>query len=201
MKTRFVKFGTLILLALVVLFGNKINVQAITSESGLDWEVVEEFDVLYPNDTSEFGDVPYMEPRSHITYKVTQTGMTSVIGDYTGQSTSGDPGVTISLSQMKATTFSASSNVAFNVKQKAQQTLGFNFSKSYTIGHSGSRAVPTTYNGRKVKRAEIKAYRLYDKYDFKVTWTSVHVKTPQHYGNYWAKKPSGYHYKVVYHYN
>ena len=88
----------------------------------------------------------------------------------------------------------------WNVKGKAQATLGFNFSKSYTIGHSGSRKVPSTHNGRKVKRAELKAYRLYDKHTFKVTWTSIHVKQPQYYGTYWAKKPSGYHYKMVYYY-
>lgn len=77
---------------------------------------------------------------------------------------SGESCVTISLSQMKATSFSASSNVTWNVKGKAQATLGFNFSKSYTIEHSSSRKVPSIYNGRKVKRNELKAYRLYDKY-------------------------------------
>ena len=131
---------------------------------------------------------------------MTKLNRASEIGAYTGQSVSGEPGVTISLSQMKATSFSASSNVAWNVKGKAQATLGFNFSKSYTIGHSGSRKVPSTHNGRKVKRAELKAYRLYDKHTFKVTWTSIHVKQPQYYGTYWAKKPSGYHYKMVYYY-
>ena len=131
-------------------------------------------------------EIPDIQTRSHITYKVTKFNRTSEIGAYTGQSVLGEPGVTIYLSQMKATSFSANSNVAW--KRKAEATLGFNFSKSYTIGHSGSRKVPSTHNGRKVKIAELKAYRLYDKYTFKVTWTSIHVKQPQYYGTYWAKK-------------
>lgn len=185
----------------VFLTGNVLSVHAETIPEMLpDSEVVEEFDVFNTAIIDETEEIPDIQPRSHITYKVTKLSTSSEIGDYTGQSVSGDPGVTISLSQMKSTSFSASSNVAWNVKSKAQATLGFNFSKSYTIGHSGSRTVPSTHNGRKVKRAEIKAYRLYDKHTFKVTWTSIHVKQPQYYGTYWAKKPSGYHYKVVYYY-
>ena len=74
---------------------------------------------------------------------------------------------------MKVTSFSASSNVTWNVKGKAQATLGFNFSKSYTIEHSSSRKVPSTHNGRKVKRTELKAYRLYDKHHHLRLFTSL----------------------------
>ena len=86
---------------------------------------------------------------------------------------SGESCVTISLSQMKATSFSASSNVTWNVKGKAQATLDSNFSKSYTIEHSSSRKVPSTHNGRKVKRTELKAYRLYDKLHHLRLFTSL----------------------------
>lgn len=195
------KVSVFLLSLTILLSGNLLTVKAASIDvNNSNSEVVKEFDVFYPNDTNDIREEATIVPNSHITYKATQTGKTSEIGDYTGQSTSGDPGVTVSLSQMKATTFSASSNVAFNVKSIAQSTLGFNFSKSYTIGHSGSVKVPTYHNGKAVKRAEIQAYRLYDNYTFKVTWTSIHVKTPQYYGSYWAKKPSGYHYKVVYYY-
>lgn len=197
------KVLALLLSTITLLGGNILNVHAETNQEPLpDYEVVEEFDV-YSSDINEKLDgieIPGNQTRSHIKYKVTKLSTGSEVGAYTGQSVSGDPGMTISLSQMKATSFSASSNVAANVKSIAQSALGFNFSKSYTIGHSGSRKVPSTHNGRKVKRAEIKAYRLYDKYTFKVTWTSYHVKNPQLYGTYWTKKPSGYHYKTVYYY-
>lgn len=179
----------------VLLTGNSLSINAKAKQESLPAsEVVEEFDIFTNEKTSD------IQPSSHITYKVTKLGQTSEIGAYTGQSVSGTPGVTISLSQMEATSFSASSNVKFNVKKKAEATLGFNFSKSYTIKHSGSRKVPSTHNGKKVKRAELRAYRLYDKYTFKVTWTSIHVKDPQYYGTYWAKKPCGYHYKTIYYY-
>ncbi|MGO5443847.1 hypothetical protein ACTQXY_10065 [Faecalimonas sp. LCP19S3_D12] len=192
---------SLLLAVAIILTGNTLSVHAKTKQENLpDSEVVEEFDVFDTNIIDETEEIPDIQTRSHITYKVTKLNCSSEIGAYTGQSVSGEPGVTISLSQMKATSFSASSNVAWNVKEKAQATLGFSFSKSYTIGHSGSKKVPSTYNGRKVKRAELKAYRLYDKHTFKVTWTSIHVKQPQYYGTYWAKKPSGYHYKMVYYY-
>ena len=81
--------------------------------------------------------------------------------------------VTISLSQMKSTSFSASPNVTWNVKGKALATLGFNFSKSNTIEHSSSRKVPSMHNGRKVRRTELKAYRLYDKYHHLRLFTSL----------------------------
>lgn len=195
------KIVSLLLATAVILTGNTLSVHAETKQENLpDSEVVEEFNVFNTDVIETTEEIPDIQTRSHITYKVTKLNRTSEIGAYTGQSVSGEPGVTISLSQMKATSFSASSNVAWNVKGKAQATLGFNFSKSYTIGHSGSRKVPSTHNGRKVKRAELKAYRLYDKHTFKVTWTSIHVKQPQYYGTYWAKKPSGYHYKMVYYY-
>ncbi len=193
------KIVLFLLITAVILTGNTLSVNAeeAKQENLPDSEIVEEFDVFNTDITEE---IPDIQARSRITYKVTKLSRTSEIGAYTGQSVSGDPGVTLSLSQMKSTSFSASSNVAWNVKGKAQATLGFNFTKSYTIGHSGSRKVPNTYNGRKVKRAELKAYRLYDKHTFKVTWTSIHVRKPQYYGTYWAKKPSGYHYKMVYYY-
>lgn len=95
--------------------------------------------------------------------------------------------MSIQLSNMSSTTFSASSKVAWNVKGKAEVALGFSFSKSQTIGHSGSVKIPSTHNGRKVKRAEIRAYRLYNKYNFKVIWMSIYVRKPQYYGTYWAK--------------
>lgn len=200
MKNILKKISTLALAVFMVFPAGIISAQAQETTDNSNWEVVEEFNVLHPEDTNDTGEIIDIQPRSQIKYKVTKTKTTSEIGDYTGQSVSGDPGVTISLSQMKSTTFSASSNVTFNVKKKAEAALGFDFSKSYSIGHSGSIQVPKTHNGKKVKRAEVKAYRLYDKHDFKVTWTSYHVKTPQLYGTYWAKKPSGYHYKVVYYY-
>lgn len=197
MRKRLILFLT----SVVIFAGNTLSVQAETKQEILpDSEIVEEFDVFNTDSVGEAEEIVGIQPRSVIRYKVTKLGRKSEVGAYTGQSVSGEPGVTISLSQMKATTFSASSNVAWNVRGKAQAALGFGFSSSYTIGHSGSRKVPKTYNGRKVKRAELKAYRLYDKYTFKVTWTSIHVKNPQHYGTYWAKKPSGYHYKMVYYY-
>ena len=194
------KYGLLLLTALMVLSFGVAPVEASKPDDALDWEVVEEFDVFYPDAGSDAGEDLICIPRSHITYHVTQTGRTSVIGDYTGQAASGVPGITIKLSQMKKTSFSASSNVALAVKSVAQAALGFNFSRSFSIGHSGSRQVPEYHNGRRVERAEIQAYRLYDKYDFTVTWTSIHVTTPQYYGSYWAKKPCGYHYTMVYYY-
>ena len=194
------KYGLLLLTALMVLSINMVPANASETNDAPDWEVVEEFDVFYPDAGSDPENDLICVPRSNITYHVTQTGRTHVIGDYTGQSVSGVPGVIIQLSQMEETSFSASSNVALAVKSVAQAALGFNFSKSFTIGHSGSRQVPEYHNGRRVESAVIEAYRLYDKYDFTVTWTSIHVPTPQHYGSYWAKKPCGYHYVVIYHY-
>ena len=44
-------------------------------------------------------EIPDIQTRSHITYKVTKFNRTSEIGAYTGQSVSGEPGVTISSSQ------------------------------------------------------------------------------------------------------
>lgn len=200
MKLNFSKISAFILSAIITLTGNMTYIYAAEGDESSNYEIIEEFDMLCPSDTFNLNKSSKIEPRTHITYKVTQTGITSEIGDYTGQSVSGAPGVTISLSQMKSVSLSASSNVAWDVRQIAQATLGFNFSASTTLQHSGTYSVPTYYNGKKVKRAEIKAYALYDKYTFKVTWTSARVKTPQFYGNYWAKKPSGYHYKVVYYY-
>lgn len=195
------KVMSLLLVAIMLLCGNTANVHAETNQENLpDYEVVEEFNIYDTTIKENIDEISTIEPRSRIRYHVTKLSRTSEIGAYTGQSVSGEPGINISLSQMKSTSFSASSNVAFNVRKKAEATLGFSFSKSYSIGHSGSRTVPATHNGRKVKRAEIKAYRLYDKHTFKVTWTSFHVKNPQYYGTYWAKKPSGYHYKMVYYY-
>lgn len=200
-KQRIVKkYGLLLLIALMVLSINMVPANASETNDAPDWEVVEEFDVFYPDAGSDAGEDLICIPRSHITYHVTQTGRTHVIGDYTGQSASGDPGFIIELSQMEETAFSASSNVALAVKSVAQAALGFNFSKRYSIRHSGRRQVPEYHNGRRVERAVVEAYRLYDKYDFTVTWTSIHVTTPQYYGSYWAKKPCGYHYTMVYYY-
>ncbi len=192
----------ILLLGITILLAcNTLNVYAEEKNDNLpDSEVVEEFDIFTKDISKAPEELLDEQEKSHITYKVTKTGHTSIVGAYTGQSISGEPGVTISLSQMRKTSFSASSNVAANVKGKAQATLGFNFSQSYSIKHSGSRKIPSKHNGRKVKRAELKAYRLYDKYTFKVTWTSIYVRTPQYYGSYWAKKPCGYHYKMIYYY-
>lgn len=195
------KVMSLLLGVIILLCGNAVNVHAETNQENLpDYEVVEEFNVYDTAIQENTDEISTIEPRSRIKYRVTKLSRKSEIGAYTGQSVSGEPGINISLSQMKSTSFSASSNAALNIKKKAEAALGFSFSKSYSIGHSGSRTVPATHNGRKVKRAEIKAYRLYDKHTFKVTWTSFHVKNPQYYGTYWAKKPSGYHYKMVYYY-
>ena len=185
----------------ILLASNTLNVYAEEKNENLpDSEVVEEFDIF----TKDINKVPEKildeQEKSHITYKVTKTGHTTTIGAYTGQAISGEPGMTVSLSKMEDTTFTASSNVAWPVRGKAQATLGFNFSRSDTISHSGSRKIPSKHNGRKVKRAVLKAYRLYDKYTFKVTWTSRYVRTPQYYGSYWAKNPCGYHYKMIYYY-
>ena len=66
---------------------------------------------------------------------------------------------------------------------------------------SPQSAVPTWYRSfPSVRERALMRYIDYDKHTFKVTWTSIHVKQPQYYGTYWAKKPSGYHYKMVYYY-
>lgn len=195
------KITPLILVLIMLFCGNTTIVHAETNENIPDYEVVEEFNI-YDNSsiTTDTDEPSTIEPRSHISYHVTKLNRTSEVGSYTGQSVSGVPGITVSLSKMEGASYTASSNVKFNVKQKAETTLGFSFTKSYSINHSGSRKIPSTHNGKKVKRAEIKAYVLYDKYNFKVTWTSSKVKNPQYYGTYWAKKPCGYHYKMVYYY-
>ena len=101
-----------------------------------DSEVVEEFDVISQPPINNHEKKNVLQPKSHITYKITKLGRTSEVGAFTGQSVSGTPGVTISLGNMKATTFSASSNVTWNLRAKAQAALGFNFSSTYTVKHS-----------------------------------------------------------------
>lgn len=111
--------------------------------------------------------------------------------------------MTISLSQMKSQSFSVGTDLPIGkARDAAQKKLGFNFSKSYSISHTGSRTIPHTYNGKKVKSARIEAYYYYDQYNYKVTWTSNKVKNPQPFGkgSYYTRKPTGYHYKVIYTY-
>lgn len=195
------KFLSIIFIITIIFSGFGFFVYADSNHNNeSDSEVVEEFDVISQPPINNHEKKNVLQPKSHITYKITKLGRTSEVGAFTGQSVSGAPGVTISLGNMKATTFSASSNVTWNLRAKAQAALGFNFSSTYTVKHSGTITVRYTNNGRKVKRAEIQAYRLYSKQNFKVTWTSFHVRKPQYYGTYWAKKPVGYHYKVVYYY-
>lgn len=192
------KTFSLLLAALIILSGFTVYAKNSNNEIALpDSEVVEEFDYRIQENDYNFDNIM---PAGRISYKVKKLGVSSVIGNYTGQSVSGEPGLTISLSQMDSKTFSASSNITWGLKGLAEASLGFSFSASKTIKHSATITVPRLHNGRKVKRAEIKAYELYDKHDFKITWTSYHVKKPHVLGTYWAKNPSGYHYKVVYYY-
>lgn len=192
------KIFSLLLATLIILSGFTAYAKSSNNEIDLpDSEVVEEFDYRIQENDYDFDNIM---PAGRISYKVKKLGITSVVGNYTGQSVSGEPGLTISLNQMKEHTFSASSNVTWRFKDLAEASLGFSFNKSESVSHSATKTVPHFHNGRKVKRAEIKAYELYDKHDFKITWTSYHVKKPHVLGTYWAKKPSGYHYKIVYYY-
>ena len=114
------KIVSLLLATAVILTSNTLSVHAETKQENLpDSEVVEEFNVFNTDVIETTEEIPDIQTRSHITYKVTKLNRTSEIGAYTGQSVSGEPGVTISLSQMKATSFSASSNVAWNVKKNS----------------------------------------------------------------------------------
>ena len=168
-----------------------------------DEEVVEEFDVLYDNNQQEDLNDVNIESRSLIKYHVSNPTRTKYIGGYTGKSVSGEPGMTISLSQMKSQSFSVGTDIPIEpARDAAQKKLGFNFSKSYSISHTGSRTIPHTYNGKKVKSVRIEAYYYYDQYNYNVTWTSIKVRNPQPFGkgSYYTRKPTGYHYKVIYTY-
>lgn len=71
----------------ILLCGNFINVYASTNSDALpDSEVVEEFDVYIPD--KNILKKNRIETKSHITYKVEKLGVTSEIGDYTGQAVS-----------------------------------------------------------------------------------------------------------------
>lgn len=92
----------ILLLGITILLAcNTLNVYAEEKNDNLpDSEVVEEFDIFTKDISKAPEELLDEQEKSHITYKVTKTGHTSIVGAYTGQSISGEPGVTISLSQM-----------------------------------------------------------------------------------------------------
>lgn len=91
------KIVSLLLATAVILTGNTLSVHAETKQEKLpDSEVVEEFNVFNTDVIETTEEIPDIQTRSHITYKVTKLNRTSEIGAYTGQSVSGEPGVTIS---------------------------------------------------------------------------------------------------------
>ena len=95
------KIVSLLLATAVILTSNTLSVHAETKQENLpDSEVVEEFNVFNTDVIETTEEIPDIQTRSHITYKVTKLNRTSEIGAYTGQSVSGEPGVTISLAKI-----------------------------------------------------------------------------------------------------
>ena len=77
------KIVSLLLATAVILTGNTLSVHAETKQEKLpDSEVVEEFNVFNTDVIETTEEIPDIQTRSHITYKVTRLNQTSEIGAY-----------------------------------------------------------------------------------------------------------------------
>jgi hypothetical protein len=165
-------------------FGSGFNVYMDTSEL----EITNESDNSQPRHTQKWV----------IKNKVNQ-GSWVDFNSRLGKVLSGDPGTELNKSFTKS--WKATTNLSFGIDKKAvSSALGFSITSSYEVTDSVKLNVPSYHDGKKIDRVELIAYKLWEKHTYDVYLDSTHFEKPVLYGNYYANKPYGIHFEVVYYY-
>lgn len=114
--------------------------------------------------------------------------------------TAGDPGITISLAKSLSVSTGVTATFGMPIKEMNAQ-IGFTINKTVTVTNTGSYKVPKKHKGKKVKKATVEAYALYDNWSYKVYYTGIlALKSEEYKGTGRAYKPSGIYFKKKLHY-
>ncbi|MCY7772041.1 hypothetical protein MOC99_21885 [Bacillus haynesii] len=113
---------------------------------------------------------------------------------------SGNPGITLRLDHSFQVQAGVTATFGMS-KSDISAQIGFNVSKSYTTTSSGTYKVPSKYKGKKVKRAELSAYPIFNNWSYKVYYDGIASFGEVYKGTGKAYKPSGVHFKKKIYYN
>jgi len=161
---------------------------------GVDYDIVRVY--VESNSTNNVYSPKEISPQIMSAYSIGNVRYLGICGPYSspvGGETFGGPGVTLTLSTSVSISASISTSLGIGYNE-ISVGLGFQVQASYTLQISGAFTVPSTYNGKTVKRVKFSAHpysKLYS-YDFMY----FGIKTGS--GN--AEIPWGISYEYVYYY-
>ncbi|NMF16609.1 hypothetical protein [Bacillus altitudinis] len=166
---------------------------------------VEEFKVLLNDENEKFMKDSVVSSKAVIKFppeKWTIKGK-----KYTGETigkkvlwkTSGQPGILVSLSKSFSVNAGVTATFGMPIKEMNAQ-IGFTINKTVTVTNTGSYKVPKKHKGKKVKRATVTAYALYNNWSYKVYYTGIlALKSNEYKGTGRAYKPVGIYFtKKIY---